>query len=109
MSITGALILDFSATTEENDCHTAVIKHHGQSIVGQKEFISPYNSQATVHHQEKTVQELQAETEAEAMGSAAYRLVLHGLLMLLSYTTQHHLPAQGWHHPKWSRSSNIHH
>jgi hypothetical protein len=41
---------------------------------------------------------------------AAYWLVSHGLLSLLSYRAQNNQPrAQGWHHLPWARPSLIDH
>jgi hypothetical protein len=53
---------------------SVVIKHHGQSNLGKKRFISPYNSHVILYHYEKPGQEFEvpgnmgARTETDLAG-----------------------------------------
>jgi hypothetical protein len=72
-----------------------VMKHHNQETWGGKgSFVLCFH--ITVHHWGKLGQELkqgrnlESATMQRPWSDAAYRLALHGLLSLLSYSTQDH-------------------
>jgi hypothetical protein len=68
-----------------------------KSNLRRKCFITAWNAQVTVQHRRKSRQELKAETcrqevKQRPCNDVAYWLAFHGLLLLLSYTCQDHLP-----------------
>jgi len=83
----------------------AAMKHHNQMQVREEKVYSAYTSDhIIVHHQRKSAQELKKvwNLERELMQrpqrDAAYWLVSHGLLSLLSYRIQDHKPRDGAAH-----------
>ena len=70
-----------------------IIKHHDQKQL--EEDSAYFNLQ---FHSVKQGTNPEAGTKAEAVRDAAHWLAPHGLLCLLSYRTQDHLPRK-WHCP----------
>lgn len=78
-----------------------------ESNLRRKEFISFYNSEVTLHHQEKSVQKLRQKLRKTPWRSAAYWLALSGFAHD-AFLYNSGPSAQGWHHFQWSGTSIIH-
>lgn len=73
---------------------------HGQKQLGRKGLTSPYSSQVLFHHPRKSRKEPEGRSFHKCHGG------LQGLLSLLSYTIQTHLPSMAWATVNWTLHIN---
>lgn len=81
-----------------------MVRHHDPHQLGGEGFISSYNFGPSIIQRNQggnSGRNLEAETDGEAPGERCchtFRLAVHGLFILLSYTTWDHLPGGGTSH-----------